>query len=201
VGGFSDVTGLRNEGKYSKYRNGNDRENHVRKIATMNVTQDVVLRRGMISASGFSIGSMPPGKAASTTHGHDCLARRGSSVGLRVRSSASASKRWLGPVLAAKGLGRWPWRSATWLPSKLISALFRSTAAPCGLRPLEDGCLPSRPGGAPNPVDGSSAQTRSSIAFESFSSSASCSSHWCRRAPDADAAARPTANARRQTGD
>jgi T4-like virus tail tube protein gp19 len=50
AGGFSDVTGLGNEVKYAEYRNGNDSVNHVRKIATMNVTQDVVLRRGLIVA-------------------------------------------------------------------------------------------------------------------------------------------------------
>ena len=33
VGGFSDVSGLGNEVKYSEYRNGNDKENHVRKVA------------------------------------------------------------------------------------------------------------------------------------------------------------------------
>src|SRR5262245_29532506 len=38
VGGFSDVAGLANEVKYVEYRNGNDPQNHVRKIATTNVT-------------------------------------------------------------------------------------------------------------------------------------------------------------------
>ena len=36
AGGFSDVSGLGNEVKYSEYRNGNDAENHVRKIANIN---------------------------------------------------------------------------------------------------------------------------------------------------------------------
>ena len=36
VGGFSDVSGLGNEVKYSEYRNGNDKENHVRKVANIN---------------------------------------------------------------------------------------------------------------------------------------------------------------------
>ncbi|MDD9207538.1 hypothetical protein PU560_13865, partial [Georgenia sp. 10Sc9-8] len=31
-GGFSDFTGAANEVKYAEYRNGNDKENHVRKI-------------------------------------------------------------------------------------------------------------------------------------------------------------------------
>ena len=33
AGGFSDVSGLGNEVKFAEYRNGNDPENHVRKIA------------------------------------------------------------------------------------------------------------------------------------------------------------------------
>ena len=37
VGGFSDVSGLGNEIKFSEYRNGNDSENHVRKIPNVNI--------------------------------------------------------------------------------------------------------------------------------------------------------------------
>ena len=48
VGGFADVSGLGNEVKFSEYRNGNDRENHVRKIANTESTDDVTLKRGLI---------------------------------------------------------------------------------------------------------------------------------------------------------
>ena len=48
AGGFSDFSGAGNEVKYSEYRNGNDRENHVRKVANTNVTDDVTLKRGII---------------------------------------------------------------------------------------------------------------------------------------------------------
>ena len=48
VGGFSDVSGLANEVKFAEYRNGNDPENHVRKIAGTNTTNDVTLKRGII---------------------------------------------------------------------------------------------------------------------------------------------------------
>ncbi len=48
AGGFSDVSGLGNEVKYSEYRNGNDKENHVRKVANTNTTDDVTLKRGLI---------------------------------------------------------------------------------------------------------------------------------------------------------
>jgi len=48
TGGFSDVSGLGNEVKYSEYRNGSDRENHPRKIPNVNTTNDVTLKRGVI---------------------------------------------------------------------------------------------------------------------------------------------------------
>jgi phage tail-like protein len=48
AGGFSDFSGANNEVKYSEYRNGNDRENHVRKVANVNTTGDVTLKRGVI---------------------------------------------------------------------------------------------------------------------------------------------------------
>jgi len=48
TGGFSDVSGLGNEVKYSEYRNGNEMESHVRKIPNTNTTDDVTLKRGVI---------------------------------------------------------------------------------------------------------------------------------------------------------
>lgn len=48
TGGFSDVSGLNNEVKYSEYRNGNDKENHPRKIANVHTVGDVTLKRGVI---------------------------------------------------------------------------------------------------------------------------------------------------------
>jgi phage tail-like protein len=48
AGGFSDVSGLGNEVKFSEYRNGNDLENHPRKIANVNSVDNVTLKRGVI---------------------------------------------------------------------------------------------------------------------------------------------------------
>jgi phage tail-like protein len=48
VGGFSEVSGAWSEVAYAEYRNGNDKENHVRKIPTVNRTGDVTLKRGVI---------------------------------------------------------------------------------------------------------------------------------------------------------
>jgi phage tail-like protein len=106
VGGFSDVTGLGHEVKYSEYRNGNDPENHVRKIATMNVTQDVVLRRGMIGDLRLFdwLNATREGRFDQRTVTIVLLDEARQSVCEFVLQRAQP-KRWLGPVLAAKGGG------------------------------------------------------------------------------------------------
>lgn len=48
VGGFSDFSGASNEIKYAEYRNGNEKENHVRKIPGLDNTTDATLKRGLI---------------------------------------------------------------------------------------------------------------------------------------------------------
>jgi phage tail-like protein len=48
AGGFAQVSGLDTEIEYAEYRNGNDRENHVRKIAGLSRVGDVTLKRGLI---------------------------------------------------------------------------------------------------------------------------------------------------------
>lgn len=48
VGGFCEVTGLDSAIVYAEYRNGNDQQNHLRKIPTLNKTGDVTLKRGLI---------------------------------------------------------------------------------------------------------------------------------------------------------
>jgi phage tail-like protein len=46
--GFAEVSGLEAEVVYAEYRNGNDPENHVRKIPTLHKAGDVTLKRGLI---------------------------------------------------------------------------------------------------------------------------------------------------------
>lgn len=50
MGGFSDVSGLNNEMTIAEYRNGNEKENHVRKVPGMHKVGDVTLKRGIISS-------------------------------------------------------------------------------------------------------------------------------------------------------
>jgi phage tail-like protein len=50
VGGFSEVTGLGTSVVYAEYRNGNDPSSSVRKIAGLNKSTDVTLKRGVIGS-------------------------------------------------------------------------------------------------------------------------------------------------------
>ena len=49
-GGFSDVSGIGTEMKISEYRNGNDKENHVRKVGGIHKVSDVTLKRGIVNS-------------------------------------------------------------------------------------------------------------------------------------------------------
>jgi phage tail-like protein len=49
-GGFSDVSGIGSEIKVAEYRNGNEKENHTRKVAGINTAADVTLKRGIVDS-------------------------------------------------------------------------------------------------------------------------------------------------------
>jgi len=49
-GGFSDVSGLGTELTMAEYRFGNDKENHVRKVAGVHKVSDVTLKRGILNS-------------------------------------------------------------------------------------------------------------------------------------------------------
>lgn len=106
VGGFSDVSGLGNEVKFSEYRNGNDRENHVRKVANTNTTDDVTLKRGIIGdlrlfswLEETRRGFFEPRTVLITM-----LDEKRTQVCQWTLRSAQP-KKWVGPTLAAKGGG------------------------------------------------------------------------------------------------
>ncbi len=50
LGGFSDVSGLGTELTVAEYRNGNERENHVRKVPGIHKVSDVTLKRGIVNS-------------------------------------------------------------------------------------------------------------------------------------------------------
>ncbi len=53
LGGFSDASGLVTESVVAEYRNGNARENHVKKIPLMHKVGDVTLKRGVVDSNEF----------------------------------------------------------------------------------------------------------------------------------------------------
>jgi phage tail-like protein len=50
LGGFSDVSGIGTEMTIAEYRNGNEKENHVRKVPGIHKVSDVTLKRGIVSS-------------------------------------------------------------------------------------------------------------------------------------------------------
>jgi phage tail-like protein len=103
IGGFSDVSGLGNEVKYSEYRNGNE-QNHVRKIPNVNSTDDVTLKRGVIGDLRLFTW------LKATRDG--VIERRTVTITLFDESrqavcrwvlAAAQPKKWVGPTLSAKG--------------------------------------------------------------------------------------------------
>jgi phage tail-like protein len=106
AGGFSDVSGLGSEVKFSEYRNGNDKENHVRKIANVNTTDDITLKRGVIGDLRLFawLKATREGDIQPRTITITLLDERRTAVCSWVLNSAQP-KKWVGPTLAAKGGG------------------------------------------------------------------------------------------------
>ena len=106
AGGFSDVSGLGNEVKFSDYRNGNEADNHPRKIANTNTVGDVTLKRGVIGdlrlftwLKATREGTYSPRTVVITLHDE---------AGANVCSwtlLAAQPKQWTGPTLSGKGGG------------------------------------------------------------------------------------------------
>ena len=104
VGGFSDVTGLENEVVYYEYRNGNDKENHVRKIAGISRTGDVTLKRGVIGDLRLFewLKDTREGVYDPRTVTITLLDESRSSVARWILTK-SQPKKWVGPTLSAQG--------------------------------------------------------------------------------------------------
>jgi phage tail-like protein len=50
LGGFSDVSGLSTDVTVAEYRNGNELENHVRKVPGVHKVADITLKRGIVNS-------------------------------------------------------------------------------------------------------------------------------------------------------
>ena len=104
VGGFSEVSGLESEIVYAEYRNGNDPDNHVRKIPTLHKTGDVTLKRGLIGDLRLFawLKATRQGDVERRTVTITLLDERRSPVCAWVLTGALPRK-WTAPSLSAKG--------------------------------------------------------------------------------------------------
>jgi phage tail-like protein len=104
AGGFSDFSGAGNEIKYAEYRNGNDLENHVRKIPNVNTTDDVTLKRGIIGDLRLFdwLKQTREGAYVPRTVTVTLLDEAHQPVCAWVLRAAQP-KKWVGPTLAGKG--------------------------------------------------------------------------------------------------
>ncbi len=104
LGGFSDVSGLGTEITLMEYRQGNDRENRVRKIPALHKSGDVTLKRGIMGLANFwqwvNVTRVDP------THKRNVTIALQDEVGniiLKWRLVNARPMKWTGPTLAAKG--------------------------------------------------------------------------------------------------
>lgn len=104
LGGFSDVSGLSTEVTLMEYRQGNDKENRVRKIPGLHKAGDVTLKRGIMGQTNFwqwvQITRTDPTHRRSVTV---TLQDEQHNPILKWRLINARPMKWTGPTLAAKG--------------------------------------------------------------------------------------------------
>ena len=108
LGGFSDVSGLGTEITVAEYRNGNDPENHVRKVPGVHKVSDVTLKRGIVNSADLW-------EWIENTRRTGVAAQRTVTITLLDETAATPVQTWTlrgviplkytGPTLAAKGGG------------------------------------------------------------------------------------------------
>jgi phage tail-like protein len=105
LGGFSDASGLVTESVIAEYRNGNAKENPVRKIPVVHKVGDVTLKRGVVDSNEFF-------KWIKLTRDEGSKAKRDIVITLRDENGAPVRKwklqrvvplKYTGPTLAGKG--------------------------------------------------------------------------------------------------
>jgi phage tail-like protein len=104
--GFSEVSGLGAEITMAEYRNGTDKENHVRKIPNINKVSDVTLKRGIIKSKDLW-------DWINLTRREGWIAQRNVTITLMDEANENTVQRWIlqntvpikytGPSLNAKG--------------------------------------------------------------------------------------------------
>jgi phage tail-like protein len=103
-GGFSDVSGLGTEITLMEYRQGNDKENRVRKIPALHKASDVTLKRGIMGLRSFwdwiDITRVDPEHKRSV---NIVLQDEQRNPILAWKLVNARPMKWTGPTLAAKG--------------------------------------------------------------------------------------------------
>jgi phage tail-like protein len=106
-GGFSDVSGIGSEIKIAEYRNGNEAENHVRKVAGTHTVADITCKRGVVNSQSLWAwikDARVSGPAAQKSVTITLLDEARSPVQSWVLRGVVPSK-YTGPTLAGKGGG------------------------------------------------------------------------------------------------
>jgi phage tail-like protein len=107
LGGFSDVSGLMSEIKIAEYRNGNEKENHVRKVPGTHTVGDVTLKRGIVNSEdlwAWIEDTRHTGPLAKREVVITLLDETGQSIQVWTLHGVVPMK-WSGPTFAAKGGG------------------------------------------------------------------------------------------------
>jgi len=107
LGGFSDVSGIGTEITVAEYRNGNDKENHVRKLGGVHKVGDVTLKRGILDSKllfDWIAQARTQGPAAQKSVTITLLDESQSPVQTWVLRGVIPMK-YTGPTLAGKGGG------------------------------------------------------------------------------------------------
>ena len=108
LGGFSDVSGLGFEITVSEYRNGNEKENHVRKVPGMHKIPDVTLKRGIVNSKDLWDWVMDVQRKGAAAEQNDVSITLQDEAGNRVQTwklQKVIPIKYTGPTLAAKGGG------------------------------------------------------------------------------------------------
>lgn len=104
LGGFSDVSGLGTEITLMEYRQGNDRENRVRKVPGLHKSGDVTFKRGVMGLKNFWQWVQATRTSPSTQRNVSITLNdeQGNPV-MRWKLINARPMKWTGPTLAGKG--------------------------------------------------------------------------------------------------
>lgn len=104
LGGFSDVSGLGTEITLMEYRQGNDRENRVRKIPGLHKAADVTFKRGVMGTMNFWQWVSETRTSPNTQRNIEVTLNdeQGNAV-MRWKLINARPLKWTGPTLAGKG--------------------------------------------------------------------------------------------------